>query len=827
MPKSIYSKSLKYYDLNSGSSSYTGSLVGYVGGSYRRVEEIDVSWDSGYLSEEECYLENNPFYSNTFVRTDGGSFINDGFSVGDSVVFARGVRIAYKVYNSSGFFYDAASNVNYIRTVTVNQVTDSYMVFNSTLNFTHLYDSFPSNYRDFYIESFFDAIVVGTTRQNGIKWEYGFNLSADRFNSDSIIDQTVTGFYNDNATGSTTFIPLNQNIKSNKFGSDSLVSTYNGESQKTFTIESVGSFDVSNAIKSYTLDHRFIIPPYKEDWRDDIINSTEPEEFLGVETIKYTRKITFYKEYELSTTAKSSVFDTEVSNVGFYSENFNGGENTYEVVSVSILDNNFDSIEQVDLAGCLMLVRIKSNNSQFWTSGQPNKYCVVQHLSMIDGANYANSSIEYNKSIAWDSKKATIQNGTFLDNTYSTGIIRKITTKPSSDPYYLDLEITLNYNSFNGRFPEVGEIYLLSVVLTNTDSTTVNLPIDINSYIKNTDISGLWYNDRFEIYDHPTDFDEEGYTSYKGWIEDGILLRSENRLAIGSVIDSMRVSLVAEGENSFEIDGYNIDLSETIVSNNAQQIEITESVGYNLSDADQFNTLSVTTTAVDSEFASYKMYIPFKLPWQSWQKLDLVDTVFYQNDPQSENGLNKKSSRYDGVNGYEVKIYLTLDIIYDGITTTYIDRTPAFTIEDEDNANGWTVSIDTFDSNDEDLSGGVLTNEETFITATFVKSSHGYSSGDLAGVIRLEEQRQSGDDIHELSTIRTSYSSNPLEPLTGSFATLTVEDSDTITIKCKINYTKIKDTQYRISARLFPDVSAPLSADYNDDYNNDYLTDEY
>lgn len=828
--------------------NYYNSLIGCVGINYYIEQFIDLSWDAE-LGVDQWELKNNRYNSNKLQRVDGGDFSNDGFSVGDSIIFGTVVRI--EIVPIPPFNIFAIRQYYQIQT-TITSVDGDTITLSDNINLQKLADDLKANplYDNAYITNKYESFVSGVSDINGFQLNYGFVENAERYSDSSIVDGTNLGWYTPSIqppNTTTTLTPVNDSIKSNKTSRESSTIVYKGRVQKEFIIDGIayGVFSVSQ----YILYQVTQIPSYIEAWLTNIQNSTKPTELNNESSLKYVCQLNFYNSLAEAQTKKSKTFDKEIGNIGWTNELYNGGKNDYEVISISYTDLNDDPIDKIDIAGCKFTLKVKSNNHKFSTTNAYKRYFNLIHESLKNASEYENNEYYYNNNILRDN--VDVQ---FGGTGYDGNLFKDLVCTADSD-YEATITGRLDYTYYNLNFadkvPNEGDLYRFMVVcstnniILGTDSSSTDvepvgaldqvvlLDVDINTYIKNTDIPNLWNHDRFEIFDHPTQIGSytnpnEGYTGFSGWIEDGIVIYAKKQLKRGAYVRSLKAAFVAEKQSDksyFIIDEYNVDTSTQVFPTGAgsgyTQWNVNELSRYNLNPNDQFNRLVISTSGTASTYAPISLFIPYKIPYQSWQKLETADTVFYENNPSNEYGLNKNSSRYSGEEGYEVKVYLIADIEYEGVITQYIDRSPSLDINYYDLPSGFTNTISTETEDAVDLQGAIRTDQNTVVKATFNKVSHGLNVNELYGIIRIETQRAQGDGIYEISTINEGFAQSPLIPITGNYASISV-DADNVIVSCKIDYTKIGSEPYRISAKIGAKESAPFSGDYNNDYNNDY-----
>ena len=179
----------------------------------------------------------------------------------------------------------------------------------------------------------------------------------------------------------------------------------------------------------------------------------------------------------------------------------------------------------------------------------------------------------------------------------------------------------------------------------------------------------------------------------------------------------------------------NIDLSDQILVNDIQQIELDTTRGYILKDGDIFNYLKLTTDTLVGTKQYYNIQIGYRMPWQSWLEFKDAPTDFYDKS-KSYNGLNQKSSNYslDNAN-YGIKVLF--DAVVD--STNYVKTSEEIEVYDYDEYDAdpteWTCEIKTFkkDDNDEnslvEIAGNVIQDGYTQLQAIFTPKSHSYVFG--------------------------------------------------------------------------------------------------
>ena len=214
----------------------------------------------------------------------------------------------------------------------------------------------------------------------------------------------------------------------------------------------------------------------------------------------------------------------------------------------------------------------------------------------------------------------------------------------------------------------------------------------------------------------------------------------------------------------------------------------------------------------------YLCRVGMKIRWEEWIAQDGADTVFFDSSLPN-NGLNKKASQYSLKEGYGIRAFVDIDMIQDGITTTYRFSSPAFDIRDYDVDQyvtpQWSSVIQTFAPNGTEITPSVLTDDYTTFRVT-----HTWLLGpivdisDFYVVHRIEEANAQGQIIEELSSIteRRPITDSKLVGIAGETRTkITLSGGGEVVSECRIDPDQIaSSTQYKLSCRLGSLTGTPL-----------------
>jgi len=158
-----------------------------------------------------------------------------------------------------------------------------------------------------------------------------------------------------------------------------------------------------------------------------------------------------------------------------------------------------------------------------------------------------------------------------------------------------------------------------------------------------------------------------------------------------------------------------------------------------------------------------------------------------------------------------LKFFLDINASQLGIETLYRNLSPELDILDFGSDGNviplWSATIETFNSNGDDLGGSILTNQNTTIVATFNAPLPLVSP---FGAIRIGEERHGGNAVDEL-TNKTGYpDNNRLKPLDTELNLKVTQVGNQIILECDTDYTQLKNANYIVCAEVF-DTDNPIT----------------
>jgi len=334
------------------------------------------------------------------------------------------------------------------------------------------------------------------------------------------------------------------------------------------------------------------------------------------------------------------------------------------------------------------------------------------------------------------------------------------------------------------------DYYALSVCGSFTPKTDIVTRVlcDVRQYLLDNDTLGLITYQSHEFLTHP-DVVGGGYSDVKRPNEAKFLSSATFSidLSLNAVINRIKQSLVAydlvEGK-SFVIEENIFNTQSAIVSGGVQQINIDQMKGYKLAEDSLFNYKKITTGSKIGNDQYYQLDIAHTFNWMDYLALSDADAEFYDNTLLND-GLNQKIERYSGNNGFEVAVFWEFEMSDGTSTTDYRFVSPNLDVYDYDE------SVESYTSTDiqvflsdgvTEITGAITKDETMVIKGTFTPTVAFDPTDEYYGIFRLEKYQDGGlNAINERSSINASADFNPLLPPVGqSFLTVTNNGSDVV-----------------------------------------------
>lgn len=808
MSVNVVINSIKFYDefkndigFVSNLGDYTENLADSIMEKVQVVQEIDINW-TALSSVSNLFLVTN---SGTRITRQYGNWSDDGVTSGDNV------RITY--YDSGGTFHGPFIGV-----------ADS--VIGNVINFLVAPVSVtPPTVGPLPESNFQEMIIRAWQPLENLIYKFGLIGLSENTNFNSKVSGNEQGYY-----GSGIGFDTGGGVRSTTPVVLQKLNQYKDWITGTATCAYVSNPDTFT--QRFEIVHTFIVNPYYvEGELSNLQDLVVPDLYLGGNTLKYVYEADFRSTISNAGTSKKSTIDFLEGSVAWFNENFNGFTNNYNVKSITYEDAGTSDSADGLLIGTKTKVTVLVENLLGSYTGAERFGVYVSYLP--SQAEYENTTLTtlvdnfiYDRAI----------NNEGLPFTTGDDFITKCEANVVSG----DLEIVfeMEYDSLqkaflSGKLAANDANYLIGIqvgdnTLTSGDSDKVMILADAKAYDESPDISGLMDFDKFDIYPHPEQIGSgTPSTDMVAWNEDGLVVDYDFYLNLNqdAVIQDLKFLLVAYNPTTgqyFLLDQFNFVVATAVVSAGVQQLNDTQTRNYILKAGDQFNDMTIQVGSQAAGLQHYTGRFAQKISWQDWIQNLGVDTVFY-DVTKPNNNLNNKSSNYSLLNDYEIRLAVSANL--DGVSllgvsgnTNYLFVSPTVTVYDyEDDGNVtpvWGCVIKTFNNaNMSDLSGSILTGQDTLFRATWTNSGGPVTTlTDIWGINRIEKTGQTGYEITEMSSLNDPAVGQILEPSTGTLLNVYL-DSGNVVMECLIDGSQVVSGQeYNLSSRIQDDNAVPAGA---------------
>ena len=776
----------------------TSNLVGNITDKIRTRQTISVSWTSS-----SDVVNTFDVLGNT-LSSAGGTFIADGFALGDIISLYDNVGLAF-------VFTDR----------TITSLTPTQIIFDGAVVPTVNYP---------------DAKLYGKTPLESLRFRFGLIENNEPTNFVSKIDGTAQNSFSasgvgfDTGGGVRSLVPVTLNSAS---GVDSWKEDFGSA---TVAFLSTGT-QLENYEQVFEINHYFsILPFYLDGELSNIQNLIQPSLFSSTNTLKYVYDAQFNTTLSNPNGTKTALVDSFLGYVGWYDENFNGNPNRY--AAVGLFYTNQDTLQIVNEINSQQKTKVQFNLRSFDSKFTVNTNVAVGIAILPQSLDYQQNSNTIDENFLLDRSFTTVDLP-FVDSSIITNYTAIFNNAGS-----ISVDFDVDYLSAVEPLLE-NKNYVIFVstcnnLLNGGESDRVTLKVDSKLYFYNPDVSDLiWVDDILHFPHNVNDnLDADSFDDYKGWIEDGFEVKVPFELNndLRAKIQTLKVHFSAFNpatDDRFDLQSYNYNLSSGVLINQAPlnsyfSYNINGNRGFNLpialqlfQNGSQFNNAILTTLGPGLRgpinVDKYELKLGIKANFEDWISQPDANTVFY-NAAEENNGLNKNSSNYSLKNGYELIVIIECDV-YSGFnflgfqpTTNYqfLSQPHAYYDYDLDNnvIPDWSVEIITLDENGANTSGILQTSINTTIRAIFTPVGGSTNLTNPYGIIRLNQSGGNIQTIFELSSIRGSVFNNPLIPLVGESYTKLTDDNSTVVLECLIDGSLLDASiNYDLSATLRDDTN--------------------
>jgi hypothetical protein len=739
----------------------------------KAVFKVQYSWRSDASASDVFDINNNA------ITRQYGSFKDDGFIEGDIIDVIDGSIIAADR--------------------TISLVTDTLLIFGGAI----IANTNSAN-----------MVVRGKTALRGFKLSYNLveNTSAKDFAS--LQDGSFTAWSaEDVGTGSV--------------GARS-TSLVDGEWNSNAVTSKTGSFkirfvqDVDAYTQELEFEHVFRVIPYFLD--------NERAQFASGSNVSYLENNLSYKYvFDLKGGVTSQnpneikIVEEEntLGNVGGFDETFNGGLPNFAMESIDYADGTtglpVDGIQGDRTTDVTIII-----NSPTGIGMNYNHACMV-YISRLSADTDIDPLEDFETNWLFDSLRQ-VRGAT----TVSSTAIKLLSVNSYSGGTKLQIIFTCDFTTAQKNLMTNGDEFAVMVAVDDLNNLGIyrTTTKDDTLIVIDEDVPDLYAVDSFGFYrrDMIAGTDTP-FTNYVGFDEDTVLLEFIYWLDISleAKMQKMRFKLVAfdtATEDYFVINQDEIDLSNSVLSGDTQQVNLTKYQPFILPTSNNFKKITVANNSTSGSKEYYKVRYPFKLGWMDYKQLTTADGVFY-DAAETTNffGLNQKVSNYSGVNGYELMMIIEADVLESvgGITTTYADRTPYIEsreYEDDQPNNAFSsLVIEVM------TTGGVLLpddklvkDRDNLIRATFTFVTPISALAVIKGEMKAETYRAGGfSSMASINNFETTPSNSVLQPLSGQTNLKVTNNGTTVVMECIVPENvalNIPDNAVNLfSARIMNDVS--------------------
>lgn len=525
-------------------------------------------------------------------------------------------------------------------------------------------------------------------------------------------------------------------------------------------------------VQAFTVKHELVINPLMlaEDW-NDILNRLKPEWLKNSASLRYVTEVNLSAILKNpNETAKGVFGQSELGNVGWFNENFNGGPSDYSFSDVvyTNLAGDFRSGIELTENETIITFKIHSDTNSLSTS----------QTNLIFGFNAAPSDKSQYRDNIFAAANTMEENFSF-DNVLSvsgnpSGVPRKFgtvdqviksMTATRVDASLMNVEVRIQMSSTVVGRIAAGTLRRVMIylevsdhLLTRANSDKVQLLLDANDMFVDFSDSGMITMVQ-QFLTHPfSDIETELVTEVNGFLEDDIVgvndffLDRNGREEDEIVFTSIRgqVIVLKDTGAAFVLDSTGgIALSALPNINEAPfgdipNPNITIPRGFKTpADDNRLNIQFFRNYAADAlgEFF-FRFQFPFMVEWAPYLPLAGVNDDFF--DPNEPNdGFNRDWNRYDLNPDWRIYFQTILNTTKNGEPLQDIALTRLHTHNYTDGPEWAPEVVRFFDENgDELINGGEkfiikYADTEVRIDFTYIGPGSNPSLGDLVGVMKI------------------------------------------------------------------------------------------
>jgi hypothetical protein len=567
----------------------------------------------------------------------------------------------------------------------------------------------------------------------------------------------------------------------------------------------------------YEVETILVVPFYKEGELQNLLETKNPFPF-NIETQFFKESLELGASTDPTTNRGAEINRAANDTVGYFNENFDGGERQYSVVSIDYEEKTSgDSREIPEITEATKVTVVIASNNTTMAATDP---FVLAFSYLPLKTNYLEGSEDFTTTWNYEAGRGLIDgvvvNGTILTNidfnldnpNQITGTFDIQFTQAQQDLMFADGNFLLTFDIEDPALPV-------------DSSNRLNLILDTNVFTKNTDIAGLCTVSLDRVYYHQEDFTPgvDGSTNLESWNESLFVRNLQIDLTpdVDLVeIDKMFSQVIAYNpttEEYFIIQSVEIpSVTQAVVTDSGKQIQKLNTVstrGFLMPEGTDLNILEVSTDAVFADpIQSYYVHIGHMVNWEYYETLFGADQVFY-DETEPNNNLNKKTSNYSELEGYEIRLATLVGVKKNNIITEYFHIQAEGFIYDYDKDKNvipfYTTSFVVKDKNAVTVTD-LISLEENELTVTFDKGTVQTSTDAFEAIVKMQPKGVGGEKNKAfISSVFGRFEGregNILNPLEGETLLNKSIVAGNFTVKCLIDGTKLGLIDWQISAEL-------------------------
>jgi len=737
------------------SPNLTACLMDYVQAEF----VVEVGWDSLANSFNTWFFTARTNPNEYEISRASGSFITDGWSVGNT--------------------FDFLGSVSTVPVLLASGCTVDFLSDDGTLMFATITGG---PYAGAFIDHQIRARANSSANYlNSIIFQPNLVENSTAYSNAWLQNGASIGYYSSNAR-SLTPVPMSVLGVNQSFVTGAVEINYAG--------------DVGSYYQSFKIVDSFLVTPYFQEG-DDLI--TTPDFLAGVNSLKYVWRAEFRNNLSNPNTSKTITFENNLGSVGFFNETITGGVPVYTLDDVSYA-NIYDALTlETETIVTFKVDGVFDANT---------KYTVY--------FSYLPTSEEYSTNDPFEDVFRYKYQSNFLNvtSTYPGQVINALDSSVILGQLVINATVDVTALGFN-----TSQRYLIALEVGNVVLTTNQTSDRVVFMASQRDFATIASNNDLIVMDSITfdDYSGDNGESLTVYPEDGLAVNFAFRLdrAKEAVLTSLAMDLVAHNPIEgkwFSLDSFVFNIS-TQVTGGVQPLNINGVRGYLMSNPTIFNLVDLQYINLAGDFAFYEGVLAQKINWLSWKFNPNVDTVFYDT-MKPNNNLNYLTSNYT-TDDYEIKVLFRatvtgLNQFGDASVQEYELFSDPLTVfaylVDGNDPVKIVPTVETFNSlSNANLDGDLSPEADTLFRITWDLIDPISSTTGSSVTHRIELSSQQGITIFELTDGLAEVNSpnNILKPLDGETGVKTYILGGNLVSECLIDYTRLIGTsEYNLSGKV-------------------------